>query len=89
MTAAWLKIDEEYFVQGLQQAGNKLDTVDDEVVLDFSSVRRFDLNALEALNEFAVLAEAKNLRVILLGVSVGAYKVLKLVNLASRFSFAS
>lgn len=87
MTAVWLKIDEQHFAQALQQAGKKLDSVDDEVVLDFSSVRRIDSSALESMKEFVGMAEGKNLRVVLRGVSVGAYKVLKLVNLSSRFSF--
>jgi anti-anti-sigma regulatory factor len=87
MTAVWLKIDEERFAQALQQAGKKLDSADEEVVLDFSSVRRIDSSALESMEEFVGMAEGKNLRVVLRGVSVGAYKVLKLVNLSSRFSF--
>jgi anti-anti-sigma regulatory factor len=89
MNAVWLKMEEQYFVQALQQAAEKLDGVTDEVVLDFSSVRRIDSSALGAIEEFATVAEGKNLTVVLLGVSVGVYKVLKLVNVASRFSFAN
>ena len=42
MMAVWLKIDEERVVQALQEAGEKLDSAEGEVMLDFSSVRRID-----------------------------------------------
>jgi len=89
MIAVWLKIDEESVVHALQEAGEKLDTVDGEVTLDFSSVRRIDPSALRAMEVFAGLAEGKGVKVVLRGVNVGIYKVLKLVKLTSRFSFVS
>lgn len=89
MIAVWLKIDEESVVHALQEAGEKLDTVDGEVTLDFSSVRRIDPSALRAMEVFASLADSKGVRVVLRGVNVGIYKVLKLVKLTSRFSFVS
>jgi anti-anti-sigma regulatory factor len=89
MMAVWLKIDEERVVQALQEAGEKLDSVEGEVVLDFSSVRRIDGSALRGMEEFAGIADDKGVKVALRGVNVGVYKVLKLVKLASRFSFAS
>jgi anti-anti-sigma regulatory factor len=89
MIAEWLKIDEENVVQGLQEAGEKLDSVDGEVALDFSSVRRLDASALKAMEEFAGIAEDKGVRVVLRAVHVGVYKVLKLVKLTSRFSFVN
>jgi anti-anti-sigma regulatory factor len=85
----WLKIDEERVVQGLQEAGEKLDSVDGEVALDFSSVRRLDASALKAMEEFAGIADDKSVRVVLRAVHVGVYKVLKLVKLTSRFSFVN
>ena len=42
MTAVWLKIDEERIVQALQEAEERLDSVEGEVALDFSGVRRID-----------------------------------------------
>ena len=87
--AVWLKIDEENVVQALQEAGEKLDSVEGEVALDFSSVRRIDPSALRALEEFAGVADSKGVKVVLRGVNVGVYKVLKLVKLTSRFSFVS
>jgi len=87
--AVWLKIDEERAVQALQEAGEKLDSVEGEVALDFSSVRRVDPSALRALEEFAGRADDKGVKVVLRGVNVGVYKVLKLVKLGSRFSFVN
>ena len=89
MMGVWVKIDEERVVQALQEAGEKLDSVEGEVALDFSSVRRIDPSALSALEEFAGLADDKGVKVVLRGVNVGVYKVLKLVKLTSRFSFVS
>jgi anti-anti-sigma regulatory factor len=87
ITAAWLKIDEQRVVQALQEAGEKLDSAEGEVVLDFSSVLRIDGSGLRALEECAHTADDKAVKVTLRGVNVGVYKVLKLVKLASRFSF--
>lgn len=89
MIAVWLKIDEECVVQGLEQAGEKLDSVEGEVALDFSSVRRINPGAIEALSEIASRADAESVKVVLRGVNFEVYKVLKLVKLASRFSFVS
>jgi len=89
MIAVWLKIDEERVVQGLQEAEEELDSVEGEMALDLSSLRRIDPNALRAMEEFADIADTKGVKVVLRGVDVGVYKVLKLVNLASRFSYVS
>jgi anti-anti-sigma regulatory factor len=89
MIAVWLKIDEERVVQALREAEEKLDRVEDEVVLDFSSVRRIDPSALRAIEEFAGTADDKGVKVVLCGVNVDVYKVLKLMRLAPRFSFVS
>jgi anti-anti-sigma regulatory factor len=89
MIAVWLKLDEARVVQALQEAGEKLDRAEGEVVLDFSSVRRIDSRALRAMEEFVGVADDKGVKVVLRGVNVGVYKVLKLVKLGSRFSFVS
>jgi anti-anti-sigma regulatory factor len=89
MMAVWLKIDEERVVQALQEAGEKLDSSEGEVVLDFSSVQRIDPSALRGMDDFAGLADDKGIKVALRGVNVSVYKVLKLVKLASRFSFVN
>jgi anti-anti-sigma regulatory factor len=82
-------IDEKRVVPFLQEAGQRLDSAKGEAVLDFSSVYRIDSSALRAMEEFVSLANDKSVKVVLGGVSVGVYKVLKLAKLASRFSFTS
>jgi anti-anti-sigma regulatory factor len=89
MIAVWLKIDEERVVQELQEAAEKLGSAEDEVVLDFSSVRRIDPSVLQAIEEFAGKADDKGVKVVLRGVNVDVYKVLTLVKLTSRFSFVN
>ena len=87
MNAGWLEIDGERVVQGLQAAREALDTAQGDVVLNFSAVRRIDPHALRAMEKLAGLADGKAVKVVLRGVNVDIYKVLKLVKLTSRFSF--
>ena len=87
MIGSWLEIDGEHLVQALQDAGEKLNSADGEVVLDFSSVRRIEPSALRALEKLAGTADDKGVKVVLRGVNVDVYKVLKLVKLTPRFSF--
>ncbi len=89
MIAVLLKIDEEHVAQALQEAGEKLDGTEGEVVLDFSSVRRIDPSALKAMEEFVGKADDKSIKAVLRGVNVDVYKVLTLVKLVSRFSFVN
>jgi anti-anti-sigma regulatory factor len=87
MNAVRLKIDGERVAQTLQEAFEKLDSAGGEVVLDFSSVRRIDPSALRAMEKLAGMADDKAVKVALCGVNIDIYKVLKLMKLASRFSF--
>ncbi len=87
MTAVLLKINGERVVADLQAAKERLDGAAGEVVLDFSSVRRVDPGAVGALEDLARIAAEKPVRLVLRGVNVDVYKVLKLVKLAPRFSF--
>jgi ABC-type transporter Mla MlaB component len=89
MIAVWLKVDEDRIVRALLEAAEKLEGVEGEVALDFSSVRRIDSGGLRAMDEFATIADAKGVKVVLRGVNAGLYRVLKLMKLASRFSFVS
>ncbi|MGA3213393.1 MAG: STAS domain-containing protein [Terriglobales bacterium] len=86
--AAWRELTHERLITTLEQAGEKLDCADGEIGLDFSSVYRIDPSALEALEELARIADEKAVKVVLRGVNVDIYKVLKLMKLTSRFSFA-
>jgi anti-anti-sigma regulatory factor len=81
------EVDGEIVAEALQAAGEKLDGAGGELVLDLSSVRRVDRNALKALEELAASADDKAVKVVLRGVNVNVYKVLKLARLAPRFSF--
>jgi len=89
MIAGCVNIDETRVVPSLREAGEKLDGTEGEAVLDFSSVRLLDSNAVNAIEEVARLAEQKNVKLVLRGVNVDVYKVLKLMRLTSRFSFVN
>ena len=52
-------------------------------------MRRIDPSALRAMEDFAGIADDKGVKVVLRGVNVDIYKVLKLVKLTSRFSFVN
>ena len=81
------EIDGESVVSALQEARAKLDGAEGELVLDFSGVHRIDPSALRAMEELARTAHEKAVKVVLRGVNVEIYKVLKLVSLTSRFAF--
>ena len=89
MIPAWLEIDGEGVVQALQEARERLESAEGDLFLDFSSVRRIDPRALRTMEKLAGVADDKAVKVVLRGVNIGVYKVLKLVKLAWRFSFAN
>ena len=82
-----LDFDEQSVAHALQEARTKLDNAEGDLCLDFSSVRRIDSSALKAMEKLADIADGKAVRVVLRGVNVNIYKVLKLGKLTSRFSF--
>jgi anti-anti-sigma regulatory factor len=84
-----LKLDQKQMVPALQEVCQTLDAAGGELVLDFSAVRRIDSNAVRAIEQLACTADGKAVKVVLRGVNVDVYKALKLVKLASRFSFAA
>ena len=71
----------------LQEAREKLPGAQEETVIDLSSIRKLDSHGLQALDEFADLAAGKTTKLILRGVNIDIYKVLKLTRLSRRFSF--
>jgi anti-anti-sigma regulatory factor len=83
------KTDGEAVVQVLQEGREKLDTAEGDVLLNFSSVRRIDPSALREMKELAGIADDKAVRVVLRGVNVDIYKVLKLAKLTPRFAFVA
>ncbi len=88
MIAVSLNVDETRVVQALREAGDNLDGTEGEAVLDFSSIRRIDPGAVRAIEAFASIADKKAVKVVLRGVNIDVYKVLKLLKLTQRFSFA-
>jgi len=83
--ALFLNLNDECVVCLLQEAAGSLDGAQGEAILDFSSVRRIDAGTLRALDDFARVAHEKAVRIVLRGVNVEVYKVLKLVKLMQRF----
>jgi anti-anti-sigma regulatory factor len=82
-----LNVDEERVCTTLQELADGLDGSVGEAVLDFSSVRRIDPATLRALEDLVRIADEKAVKIVLRGINVDVYKVLKLVKLTQRFSF--
>ena len=87
MNALWLKVEPEHVSESLREALQKLDGTEPELALDFSAAHRIDPPALQVLEKLAAKAEQKAVRVVLCGVRVEIYKVLKLMKLTPKFSF--
>lgn len=87
-TAFSVNLEEQRISGALQDTAQRLERAQGEVVLDFSSVRRIDSAALRALEAFALVADEKTVKIVLRGVNINVYKVLKLLKLTQRFSFA-
>lgn len=87
MIAVWLNVDGNGIAAGLREAAERLDSKESEVIVDFAAVRRIDLDALRAMEGLVRVADEKAVKVVLRGVNVEIYKVLKLTKLARRFSF--
>jgi anti-anti-sigma regulatory factor len=88
--AHWIKVDPERVVHTLQQdAIEKVNAAEGEVVLDFSGVPRIDSSVVRALEELAALAGNRSVKVVLRAVNMDIYRVLKLLKLTQRFSFHS
>jgi anti-anti-sigma regulatory factor len=76
-------------VEALQAAGQKLEDMEGDMILDFSSVRRVSPAAISAMSDFADAADERSVNVVLRSVNVDVYRVLKLARLAQRFSLVS
>lgn len=79
--------DNESVLAVLQDALKSLDRAEGEVVVDFSSVHRVDPAVLSTIEELVNKTEQKKLKLVLRGVDVDVYKVLKLVRLTPRLTF--
>jgi anti-anti-sigma regulatory factor len=87
--AEFVKLDQKNIVAVLKDTGKQLARAEGEVVVDFSAVEWVDSAIVKALQEFADTADLASVKVGLRDVNIGVYKVLKLVRLAERFSFAA
>ena len=65
----------------IQEAVEKVNRGESEVILDFSSVLRIDGNAVRALEELAGLAEGRSVKVVLRAVNVGIYRAVSYTHL--------
>ena len=74
--AAWIR-------EGIE----KVSRGESDVMVDFSAVPRIDGNAAGALEELAALADGRSVKVVLRAVNSDIYRVLKLLNLTTRFTF--
>jgi anti-anti-sigma regulatory factor len=83
-----MNIEEKSVVTTLQEAAKNLDGTGVETVLDLSSVRRLDSSSLRAMHDLAALADEKQSKVTLRGVSAELYKTLKLAKLTRTLSFS-
>lgn len=87
--AEWITVDPQRILAAIEDAAGKVRAAQGEVVLDFVAVGRIDTKAVEALEQLAAVAAEKPATVVLRGVNGDVYKVLKLLRLTDRFSFAS
>jgi anti-anti-sigma regulatory factor len=88
--AVWVRVDPARITDALLKEGvEKVNSAESEAILDFSNVLRIDGTATRALEELAGLAEGRSVKVVLRGVNVGIYRVLKLLKLTRRFSFVT
>ena len=83
------KIDGDHAAEMIHEVGAALANADGELQLDLSNLFRLDTSGLRAIEELAAKAEEKSVKVLLHGVNVGVYKVLKLSRLTSRFAFVN
>ena len=89
MIPVGLDFDGESVAHAFQEAREKLTSAKSDLCLDFSSVRRVDTSALGEMEALARIADDRGVKIVLRGVNVDIYKVLKLMKLASRFCFLS
>jgi anti-anti-sigma regulatory factor len=73
----------------IQEAIEKVNRGESQVVLDFSSVLRVDADVVGAMEELAGLADGKSVKVVLRAVNTDVYRVFKLLKLTQRFTFVT
>ena len=83
------KVSGENIKRSLEDVCAKLNPSEGEVTLDVSDLRRIDPSGLRAFEDLAAAAAGKAVTIVLQGVNVDVYKVLKLARLTARFSFVN
>jgi len=83
------RLNSENTAQALTWVREQLNAGEGDLLLDFSRVLHMTSESLQTLEEIADLLNGAGQRVVLRGVSVNIYKVLKLVNLSQRFRFVN
>ena len=73
----------------IQEAVEKVNRGESEVVLDFSSVLRVDADVVGAMEELAGLADGKSVKLVLRAVNTDGYRVFKQLKLTQRFAFVT
>ena len=81
------RVEQERITSIVQEAAQKLEKTDVDLVLDFSSVSRLDPSAVEALEKLSQSAESRGAKIVLREVNIDIYKVLKLIGLTPKFEF--
>ena len=71
----------------IQDAVQKINGGEQEVMLDFTDVTRIDGNVVRELEQLAGLAAERSVKVVLRSVNVDIYQVLKQLKLTERFTF--
>jgi anti-anti-sigma regulatory factor len=80
-------IDGEHVAQQLNEICGKLATEGPEVLLDFFLAQTLDPAGIQALEELACAAGIENAKIVLRGMNIEMYKVLKLAGLSDNFTF--
>ena len=86
---AFLSIPEGNLTSAFETAGKTLDGEPQQLGVDLSCVHRIDSAGLNAIQDFAHVADEKKVKVVLRGVNVNVYKMLKLARLTRHFLFAN
>ncbi|HUO16811.1 MAG TPA: hypothetical protein VMX38_17640 [Verrucomicrobiae bacterium] len=80
--------EEQRLIISLEKAAQDLEKHADEIVIDFSSVRRIGTNGLKRMEALSTSARG-HATVVLKDVCVDVYRTLKLLNLNRCFSFVN
>ncbi len=87
VVAEVFKIDHEHVLKSLQECEDKVRDPQGELLLDFTTVEKLDTSSLRELEKLAGIMERQKAKLVLRGVNVSLYKVLKLARLTDHLRF--